>query len=202
MAPFPPLQHPHERIKILGVKLAEFVVKHPHPHALRFTQKEALDAQLLLTYLTPYTVEVLAPVPQGVLSELQALSELQLHLDCNVVENLRKLLEGLISVCIPTRLDDVCKKALVLYYSAFAALTRITQQAAAQVTQPVALKVLDQLQPEDHKQPPGRRWGLRLSSINLMRSQCRFCQVQQCAGPAKQHLYVPSRCMKAYHTRP
>jgi ADP-ribosylglycohydrolase len=86
------------------------------------------------------------------------LLELQCYLDRKVVKNLVKLLEGLILVCIPTHLDDVCEKGLVVYYSALAALTRITELAANQATpqgKTVARKILDQLQPENHKEAPG-----------------------------------------------
>jgi hypothetical protein len=157
MAPFAPLQHSPKRIKKLGAKLAEFVVK-LGKHPKRFTLKDVSDAQFLLNYLTPYTVEVLAPIPSG------NLSELQLYLDCKVIRNLTKLLEGLLCVCIPTRLDNVCKKGLDVYCSAFAALTRIAEQARAQAAQPqgeaVALEILDQLQPEDHEQAPGMPYSL------------------------------------------
>jgi hypothetical protein len=145
-------QHPHKRIKKLGAKLAEFAVKHP---GMRYTLEEATDAsRLLLPYLRPYTLEVLSPVAVA-----GTLPELQLYLDCKIVTNLAKLLEGLVYVCIPTHLADVCQGNLLFYFSAFAALTKIAEQARAQATQPkgraVALKVLDQLQPQDHKQPPG-----------------------------------------------
>jgi hypothetical protein len=157
MAPLPPFQHPHKRIKKLGAKLAAFVVK---DYNLKLTQEEVSDADKLFTYLTPYRVEILAPLSSGTLSELQ------LYLDCNVVENLTKLLEGLVSVCNPTRVEDVCKNALAIYCSAFAALSRIAEQARVLATQPqpkaVALKVLDQLQPEGDKQAPGTPKGLVL----------------------------------------
>jgi hypothetical protein len=144
--------HPGQRVKKLGAKLAQFAVKHP---GLRFTKEEVSDARrLLFDYLTPYAVELFSPVAAGTLPELQ------LYLDCKVVTNLTKLLEGLVYVCIPTRLDDVCEGNLLIYLSAFAALTRIAEQARAQATQPqgeaaVALKILDQLKPENHAQPPG-----------------------------------------------
>jgi hypothetical protein len=144
------LQQPgHERIKKLGAKLAEFAVKHPR---LRFSLAEAADAQVLLPYLAPYTVEGFT---------CGTLSELQLYLDCKVVTNLTKLLEGLVYVCTPKRseLDYVCEKNLQVYCSAFAALTWIAENARNQLTQPqgkaVALKLLDQLQPENHEQAPG-----------------------------------------------
>jgi hypothetical protein len=156
MAALPPLQHPHKIIRKLGAKLAEFVVKHS---TLNFTHEKVLDAQVLSIHLATYRLEILSPLASGTLSELQ------LYLNCKFVGNLVKLLEGLVSVCSPTRLDDVCKHGLAVYCSAFAALTRIAEQARALATQPegkaVALKVLDQLQPENDNQPPGRPQGLR-----------------------------------------
>jgi hypothetical protein len=180
MAPFAPLQHPHKHIRKLGAKLADFAVK--QSANLRRLQEDDSDIQLLLAYLTPYTVEVLAPLN----SQSGTLFELQLYLNCKVVENLRKLLEGLVSVSIPTRLDDVCKNGLAVYYSAFAALTRIAEQARALATQPegraIALKILDQLQPENGKQAPGMPWGLNLTSVRFLRSQCRSLSASSVQG--------------------
>jgi hypothetical protein len=153
MAPFAPVQLPHdrlERIEMLGVRLAEFAVEHPN---VRFAPEEILDAQLLLPYLRPYTVEIVSPFTTDLLPELQ------LYLDCNIVTNLTKLLEGLVHVCFPTHLHGDCKKGLAVYWSAFSALTRIAEQARALATQPegkaIARKVLDQLQPENREQAPG-----------------------------------------------
>jgi hypothetical protein len=87
-----------------------------------------------------------------------------LYLDCKVVTNLTKLLEGLVQVCVPTHLDDVSEMNLLVYSSTLAALTRIAEQAQARTTRPqakaVALKILDQLQPEAREEAPGslRTW--------------------------------------------
>jgi hypothetical protein len=145
--------HANESIKKLGAKLAEFAVQHP---SLRFTLGDVSDAERLLPYLESCASAEAAVAPH---TTALRLSELQAYLDRNVVKNLTKLLEGLISICIPTHLDDVCEKGLDVYTSALAALTRITEQAtAAQATaqgKAVARKLLDQLQPENHKDAPG-----------------------------------------------
>ena len=149
MAPFPALQHPHKRIKKLGAKLAEFAVKHPN---LRLSLEEVSDAQMLLPYLTPYAVEVLAPLTTATIPELQ------LYIECKVLLNLTKLLEGLVYICIPQHLDDLCEKGLAVYCSALAAVTRIAEHARVQETsqgKALARKLLDQLQPEDNEQAPG-----------------------------------------------
>jgi hypothetical protein len=181
-------QHPHKRIKKLGAKLAEFAVKHPR---LRFTLEEASDARRLLPYLTPYAVEVLCPV-----AAVGTLPELQFYLDCKVVTNLIKLLEGLVYVCIPTHLDDVCEENLLAYFSAFAALTRIAEQARAQGTpqgKAVALKLLDQLQPENHEQAPGMPYNLGLSRVRALLHTAKSCKESRVhAGSTKQNLYVCS----------
>jgi hypothetical protein len=150
--PRPPLKH----IEKLGAKLAEFFVEHP---VQKFAKEEVEDAQPLVPYLTPFANNVYYPLMCGTLSELQ------LYLDCKVVENLTKLLEGLVDVCcIPARRDKVCHKGLIVYALAFAVLTRIAELARALATEPqggkaVALKFLDQLQPEDHEQAPGTPQG-------------------------------------------
>jgi hypothetical protein len=190
-------QHPHKRIKKLGAKLAEFAVKHP---GLRLTLEKATDARrLLLPYLRHYAVEVLSPVD---FTAAGTLPELQLYLDCEVVTNLTKLLEGLVYVCIPTHLEDVCQENLHFYFSAFAALTRIAEQARAQASLPegkaIALKILDQLQPEDPKQAPGMPKDLGLAGLGFALSHCKVLQRQQHPGSAKLHLHVPSgSCMGA-----
>jgi hypothetical protein len=169
---------PHDRIeyglqiKKLGIKLAEFAVNHANQI---FTPEDVLDAQLLLPYLIPYAVEVLSPSTTGSLP----LPDLQLYLDFKVVQNLTKLLEELVPVCIPEQLapDDVCEASFTLYCAAFAALTRIAEQARAQETpqgRAVALKLLDQLQPENHGEAPGDPEGLgvrRARGSNLKTSQ-------------------------------
>jgi hypothetical protein len=154
-------QHPRKRIKKLGAKLAEFFVKHP---SLRFTAKDALDAhQVLPPYLGSIADIEVAPYTSGTLAELH------LYLECQVVKNLIRLLEGLIDLCNPKHLDDVCEKALAVYGLAFGCLARIAEHAAAQVKglrpegRAVALKLLDQLQPADNEQAPGmlfRAWGV------------------------------------------
>jgi hypothetical protein len=144
------LQHGPKSIKKLGAKLAQFAVNHP---SLRFTLEEASDAQPLLGYLAPYAFDIVNPG-----SSTGSQAELQLYLDYKVAKNLTKLLEGLIFVCIPTQHDDLCVKGLHVYVSALAALNIITKQARAQATpqgQAVALKLLHQLQPEDHEEAPG-----------------------------------------------
>jgi hypothetical protein len=162
LLPAPP-QPPHKCIEELGAKLAEFVVKHPKT----FSDKEVEDAQSLSSYLRPFAYNVFFPCG--------TLSELQLYIDCKVVENLTNLLDGLFHVCNgPMFCDDLCKKALPLYASAFAALTRIAELARALATQPcsadaegkvAALKFLDQLQPEKHEQAPGMLQGLGAQQV-------------------------------------
>jgi hypothetical protein len=152
------LQHGHivQNIKEMGAKLADFAVDHP---SQRFTLEEVADSQDLLGYFAPYVLGIMAPAS----STGRTLAELQLYLDYNVLESITKLLEGLVLVCISTHLDDVCQKARGVYSSALAALTTIVEQARAQTTpqgKAIAWKLLDQLQPENHEQAPGKPLGL------------------------------------------
>jgi hypothetical protein len=118
MALVPPPQDTYKRIEELGAKLAEFVGKHPGE---RFSGKEVIDAQTLSPYILPFAHDVIVSLTYGTLSQLQ------LYIDCKVVENLAKLLQGLSYVCVPLRCDDVCRKGVTLYASAFAALTRMSR---------------------------------------------------------------------------
>jgi hypothetical protein len=69
-----------------------------------------------------------------------------------------RLLVGLLDLCNPMHLEKNCQDALAVYGLAFKALTSIAEHAAAQKTsegKAVALNILNQLQPENHKQAPG-----------------------------------------------
>jgi hypothetical protein len=170
-APYLTLLHqpPRKGIKKLGAKLAEFFVKHP---SLRFTAEDVLDAhQILVPYLASITETVCTPNTSGTLAELH------LYLECQVVKNLIRLLEGLLNICNPKHLDDVCEKALAVYGLAFGCLARIAEHAEAQVKglrpegRAAALKLLDQLQPADNEQAPGRpfrAWGVAAGRVGVV----------------------------------
>jgi hypothetical protein len=156
--------NPHQRIKKLGAKLADFFVKYPSVRP--FTPVEVIEAQRrLVPYLEQYGNDVAFSH-----NTTGTLAELHLYLECQVVKNLKRLLEGLY-LCHPKYLDDVCELGIAVYCLAFAALASVAEQASAQAERPpegraVALKLLEELQPEDNEQAPGMAWGLGRSMVS------------------------------------